>query len=382
MYEQAFDPVSNSLALSSLFAVLPLVTLFVLLGGLRWKAQWAGLTALAVAILVAVLVYSMPVDQALNAALLGAVFGFFPIMWIVINAIWIYNLTVQTGHFAVLRRSFQTVSNDQRIQAIIIAFCFGGLIEALAGFGTPVAITSVMLLALGFEPLKAATVALVANTAPVAFGAIGVPIITLGEVTGIPKEELGAMAGRQTPFLAMIVPLMLVYLVDGMRGIKQVWPAAVVGGVAFAIGQFLASNYVSVELTDIIASLVGAAAIVVLLRFWKPSEPLLVKRQVAGPAMAGGDHASDRGFEELIERRDDDVKDSKREVVEATPRTWSSSRSSPSPSSDRSRRCWPTACRRSSGQASTSPSRPVRRPTPSTSSTGCRPAARCCCSRA
>ncbi len=317
MYEQVFDPVSNSLALSSIFAVLPLVTLFVLLGGLRWKAQWAGLTALAVAILVAVLVYSMPVGQALGAALLGAVFGFFPIMWIVINAIWIYNLTVQTGHFAVLRRSFQTVSNDQRIQAIIIAFCFGGLIEALAGFGTPVAITSVMLLALGFEPLKAATVALVANTAPVAFGAIGVPIITLGEVTGIPKEELGAMAGRQTPFLAMIVPLMLVYLVDGMRGVKQVWPAAIVGGVAFAIGQFFASNYVSVELTDIIASLVGAAAIVVLLRFWKPSEPLLVKRQAPGPAMAGGDHASDRGFEELVKRRDDDVKDSKREVVEA-----------------------------------------------------------------
>ncbi len=317
MYQQVFDPVSNSLALSSLFAVLPLLTLFVLLGGLRWKAQWAGLTALAVAILVAVLVYSMPVGQALDAALLGAVFGFFPIMWIVINAIWIYNLTVQTGHFAVLRRSFQTVSNDQRIQAIIIAFCFGGLIEALAGFGTPVAITSVMLLALGFEPLKAATVALVANTAPVAFGAIGVPIITLGEVTGIPKEDLGAMAGRQTPFLAMIVPLMLVFLVDGMRGIKQVWPAAIVGGVAFAIGQFFASNYVSVELTDIIASLVGAAAIVVLLRFWKPSEPLLVKRQAPRPAMAGGDHASDRGFEELVKRRDDDVKDSKREVVEA-----------------------------------------------------------------
>ena len=317
MYEQVFDPVSNSLALTSIFAVLPLVTLFVLLGGLRWKAQWAGLTALAVAILVAVLVYSMPVGQALGAATLGAVFGFFPIMWIVINAIWIYNLTVHTGHFAVLRRSFQTVSNDQRIQAIIIAFCFGGLIEALAGFGTPVAITSVMLLALGFEPLKAATVALVANTAPVAFGAIGVPIITLGEVTGIPKEELGAMAGRQTPFLAMIVPLMLVFLVDGMRGVKQVWPAAVVGGVAFAIGQFFASNYVSVELTDIIASLVGAAAIVVLLRFWKPSEPLLVKRQAPRPAMAGGDHASDRGFEELIKRRDDDVKDTTGDVVKA-----------------------------------------------------------------
>ena len=228
MYTQVFDPVGDSLGLSAAFAVLPLLTLFILLGGLRWKAQWAGLAALAVAILVAVIVYSMPVGQALDAAALGAVFGLFPIMWIVVNAIWIYNLTVKTGHFAVLRRSFQTVSTDQRIQAIIIAFCFGGLIEALAGFGTPVAISSVMLMALGFQPIKAATVALVANTAPVAFGAIAVPIITLSEVTGIPTDELGAMAGRQTPFLAMFVPLLLVYLVDGRRGIRQVWPAAVV----------------------------------------------------------------------------------------------------------------------------------------------------------
>ena len=221
MYQQVFDPVTDSLAFSSLFAALPLITLFVLLGGLRWPAQWAGLTALGVAVLVAVIVYSMPVGQAVDAAALGAVFGFFPIMWIVVNAIWIYNLTVKTGHFAVLRRSFQTISNDQRIQAIIIAFCFGGLIEALAGFGTPVAITSVMLIALGFKPIKAATVALVANTAPVAFGAIAVPIITLAEVTGLPKDELGAMAGRQTPFLALLIPLLLVYLVDGRRGVRQ-----------------------------------------------------------------------------------------------------------------------------------------------------------------
>ncbi|MBA3522976.1 MAG: L-lactate permease [Geodermatophilaceae bacterium] len=276
MYEQIFDPVGNSLALSSIFAALPLLTIFVLLGGLRMKAQWAGLIALVVALAVAVFVYSMPVGQALSTAAEGATFGLFPIMWIVVNAIWIYNLTVATGHFDVLRRSFGTVSSDQRIQAVIIAFCFGGLMEALAGFGTPVAISSVMLIALGFKPIKAATVALVANTAPVAFGAIAVPITTLAKVTGLPVGDLSSMVGRQTPILALFVPLVLVFLVDGTRGLRQVWLPAVVGGVVFAIGQFLSSNYFSVELTDIVASLASAAAIVALLRVWQPVEELTV----------------------------------------------------------------------------------------------------------
>jgi len=185
--------------------VLPLATLFVLLGGLRMKAHWASLIALAVALAVATIAYSMPVGQALDAAALGAVFGLFPIMWIVVNAIWLYNMTTKTGHFEVLRRSFGAVSPDQRVQAIVIAFSFGALLEALAGFGTPVAITAVMLIALGFKPVKAAAVALVANTAPVAFGALAIPIITLAEVTGLPQEDLGAMVGRQTPSLAVIV---------------------------------------------------------------------------------------------------------------------------------------------------------------------------------
>ena len=278
MYEQIFDPVGNSLALSSIFAALPLLTIFVLLGALKMKAQWAGLISLAVALAVAILVYDMPTGQALSTAAEGASFGIFPIMWIVINAIWIYNMTVVTGHFDVLRRSFGTVSDDQRIQAIIIAFCFGGLLEALAGFGTPVAISSVMLIALGFKPIKAATVALVANTAPVAFGAIAVPITTLAKVTGLPVEDLGGTVGRQTPILALLVPLALVFMVDGMRGVRQTWPAAIAGGVAFAIGQFVCSNYLSVELTDIVASLVGAAAIVALLRVWKPTEELTAER--------------------------------------------------------------------------------------------------------
>jgi lactate permease len=187
VFKQVLDPVGDSLFASAIFAALPLITLFVLLGGLKWKAHIAALASLVIALLVAIVVYSMPAGQALDAAVLGACFGLFPIMWIVWNAIWIYNMTDATGHFAVLRRSFASVSDDQRIQAVIIAFCFGALIEALAGFGTPVAISSVMLVAVGFKPMKAAAVALVANTAPVAFGAIATPIITLGTVTELSK---------------------------------------------------------------------------------------------------------------------------------------------------------------------------------------------------
>src|ERR1044071_8285038 len=262
MYKQVLDPVGDSLFLSAVFAALPLIALFILLGGLKWKAHFAALASLAIALIVAIVVYSMPAGQALDAAILGACFGLFPIMWIVWNAIWIYNMTEDTGHFAVLRRSFASVSDDQRIQAVIIAFSFGALIEALAGFGAPVAITAAMLVALGFQPIKAAAVALVANTAPWAFGAIATPIITLSEVSSLPKDDLGAMVGRQTPFLALIVPLILIGMVDGQRGIRQAWPVAVVGGLAFALGQFACSNYISVELTDIVASLFSTACIV------------------------------------------------------------------------------------------------------------------------
>src|SRR3954464_6491650 len=271
MYKQVLDPVGNSLGWSALFAVLPLVTLFVLLGGIKMKAWWAALVALGVAIIIAVAVYSMPFGQTMDSTAEGAVFGFFPIMFIVINAVWIYNMTRDTGDFATLRQSFSAVSADQRVQAVIIAFSFGALLEALAGFGTPVAICSVMLIALGFQPIKAATVALVANTAPVAFGAIAIPIVTLSELTGLPKDDLGAMVGRQTPFLALFVPLILIAIVDGRRGLRQAWPAAVVGGFTFAVLQFATSNYISVELTDIIASLGSAAAIVALTRVWHPA---------------------------------------------------------------------------------------------------------------
>jgi lactate permease len=272
VYRQVYDPLGNSLGLSSIVAVLPLVTLFVLLGVLRVRAWLASVVGLAVALIVAVAFYSMPAGDAVNSGLLGAAFGLFPIMWIVVNAIWVYNLTVETGHFDVLRRSFASISDDQRIQAIIIAFCFGALLEALAGFGTPVAITSVMLIALGFRPLKAATVALVANTAPVAFGALAVPITTLAAVTKLPVGDLGAMVGRQTPVLAVFVPLALVFIVDGRRGLRQVWPAAAVCGVTFSVFQYAASNFWSIPLADIIASLTSALAVLAFTRVWHPKE--------------------------------------------------------------------------------------------------------------
>ncbi|MFF5085536.1 L-lactate permease [Actinoplanes sp. NPDC000266] len=273
------DPVSDSVAISAIFAALPLLTLFVLLGVLRMRAWLAGVISLVVALVVAVAIYAMPVGQALLSASEGAAFGFFPILWIVINAIWVYNLTVASGHFDVLRRSMERVSPDMRIQAVIVAFCFGALLEALAGFGTPVAVTVVMLMALGFRPIKAAAVALIANTAPVAFGALATPITTLGTVTSgaaddprLNADTLGAMVGRQTPVLAVVVPLVLVAVIDGKRGVKQTWPAAVIAGVVFALAQFVASNYISVPLTDIIASLVAAAAVMLLLRVWRPVE--------------------------------------------------------------------------------------------------------------
>jgi lactate permease len=316
VYEQVYDPVSDSLGLSSIFAALPLVTLFVLLGGLKMKAQWAALISLAVAMGVAWIVYGMDLGQVLLSASQGATFGLFPIMWIVIMAIWVYNMTVETGHFAVLRRSFGTVSDDQRVQAVIVAFCFGALLEALAGFGTPVAISAVMLMALGFQPLKAAVVALVANTAPVAFGAIAIPVVTLAELTGIPKEDLGAMVGRQTPILACVVPLVLVGLVDGMRGVRQCWPVALVGGVVFGIAQFVTSNYISVELTDIVASLVSTGAIVAFLRVWQPSEPVLGEPAAAPrPAVAGAE-AQLPHVEGEVARRDRQ-KDPVGEIVKA-----------------------------------------------------------------
>ena len=294
MYQQILDPVAHSLAWSSLIAALPLLLLFVLLGVLRVTAWVASLVSLALALVLAILVYGMPLGQTLLAGTEGAAFGFFPILWIVINAIWVYQMTVETGHFDVLRRSFARVSDDQRVQAVIIAFSFGALLEALAGFGTPVAVTSVMLMALGFKPLKSAVLALTANTAPVAFGAMATPILTLGKVTELPSDTLGAMVGRQTPILAVFVPLVLVVIVDGWRGIRETWPVALVCGLVFGVAQYATSNFISVPLADVVASLLSAAAVVAMVRIWHP------RREQAPAVIAGG--AADEPTPEFAQR--------------------------------------------------------------------------------
>ena len=299
MYRPVLDAVSGSLALTALVAMLPLLTLFVLLGVLRMAAWKAALVSLVVSLVVAIVAYSMPTGQAFMAGLEGAAFGFFPILWIVINAIWVYNMTVVTGHFDVLRRSFAKVSDDQRIQAVIVAFCFGALLEALAGFGTPVAITSVMLIALGFRPIKAAVVALVANTAPVAFGALAVPITTLATVSGLPEHNLSQVVGRQTPLLALFVPIALVFIIDKGRGVRATLPATLTCGIAFALAQFVTSNFLSTQLTDIVASLVAAASVVLLLRLWRPAGSYVEAEEVAAEAGAAGPSHGSRSVTEV-----------------------------------------------------------------------------------
>ncbi|MBD2758486.1 L-lactate permease [Yimella sp. cx-573] len=312
-YTPPLAPVADSLWLSALVGMLPLLTVFITLGGLRWKAHWAGLTALAVSILVAILAFDMPAKLAFLSASEGAVFGLFPIMWIVFCAIVLYQVTVVSGRFDDLRATFHLISDDPRIQAIIIAFCFGAMLEALAGFGAPVAITGVMLMAIGFSPLKAAAVALLANTAPVAFGAVGTPIITAGTLTKIDYNEIGAYVGRQTPILALFVPLMLVALVDGKRGMKQTWPIAIVTGIAFGVAQWVSATWISVELTDVIGALVALAAAVIMLRFWQPQgrdealADLAVarKRELAMVGTGGSGEGGDAGSDAPEEAKED-----------------------------------------------------------------------------
>jgi lactate permease len=270
MYTQIFDPVVHSIGASAAFAALPLLTLFFLLGVLRFQARWAALAALAVSMAVATFAYGMPAGQTGSGAIEGAAIGFFPIIWIGINAIWLFKLTQESGHADVLRRSLARVSADQRVQAVLIAFCFGALLEALAGGGAPVAICAVLLISIGVEPLKAATVCLVADTSPVAFGALGLPITVLAKITGLPVHEITVMVGRQTPVLSLFIPLILVFIVDGRRGLKEVWPLALVAGVVFAFSQFAGSMLLPVELVDIVAALICGGLSIAFLRVWAP----------------------------------------------------------------------------------------------------------------
>jgi lactate permease len=272
MYQQIYDPIASNLVLSAVVALVPIIVLFVLLAGLRMAAQWASLITLATALLIAVIIYKMPIGLALNSTLLGICFGLFPIVWIVINAIFIYNVIVDTGHFNTIRDSLAGVSNDRRVQVVLIAFVFGALLEATAGFGTPVAITASLMVGLGFEAVYAAALALLANTAPVAFGGFGIPILTAGAVSGLDVLQLSQMVGRQTPLLALIIPGMLVTVMAGFRKMLEVWPVVAVSGIAFALTQFLVSNLLGPELADLLAAIITVVAVIGLLAFWRPAD--------------------------------------------------------------------------------------------------------------
>ncbi len=266
---QQYDPCGN-LFVSALIASLPIFVLLGLLAGFHVRAQYAALAGLAVSLLVAIVVYKMPASLAFTAALNGAAYGLFPIGWIVLAAIFAYDISVATGKFEILKRSIATLADDRRIQVLLIAFSFGAFIEGAAGFGTPVAISAAMLIGLGFKPLQAAGLALIGNTAPVAFGALGTPLIALARVTELPLESLSMMVGRQLPLFSVIVPFWLIWAMAGWRSMLEVWPACLTAGLSFAVMQFAVSNYHGPWLVDVISAIVSIAALVALLRFWRP----------------------------------------------------------------------------------------------------------------
>jgi lactate permease len=268
---QVYDPLGGPW-LSTAAAALPIVLLLAALGVLEWRAHRAALLGLVSALAVSVFVFGMPPGAAAATALYGAAYGFLPIGWIVLNAVFLYSLTVETGQFEILKASVGRLSHDRRIQALLVAFSFGAFIEGASGFGTPVAICSALLIGLGFTPLYAAGLSLIANTAPVAFGAIGTPILTLAAVTGIPAKTIGMMAGRQLPFVSLLVPAWLVVTMSGWRGLRSVWPAVLVCGGTFALVQFAWSNFIGVELVDIAGGLASIAALTLFCRVWQPRD--------------------------------------------------------------------------------------------------------------
>jgi lactate permease len=296
---QAYDPLGSPW-LSTAAAAFPIVLLLVALAVLEWRAHIAALAGLVAALAVSTLVYGMPLATAGATAAYGAAYGLLPIGWIIVNAVFLYNLTVETGQFEIVKASVSRLSADRRIQALLVAFSFGAFIEGASGFGTPVAICSALLIGLGFTPLYAAGLSLIANTAPVAFGAIGTPILTLAAVTDIPAFTLGAMAGRQLPFVSLIVPAWLVATMSGWRGLHGVWPAVLVCGGTFALVQYAWSNFVGPELVDIVGGLASIAALALFSRVWKPRDvwdfpvvgagaaALPSARRTPGPSPAAG----------------------------------------------------------------------------------------------
>ncbi len=278
-WQQLYTPL-GSLGLSALAAVVPIIFFFLALAVFRLKGHVAGTITLALALLVAIFAFGMPADMAFAAAGYGFAYGLWPIAWIIVAAVFLYKLTVKSGQFEVIRSSVLSITGDQRLQVLLIGFSFGAFLEGAAGFGAPVAITAALLVGLGFNPLYAAGLCLIANTAPVAFGALGIPIIVAGQVTGIDAFKIGAMTGRQLPLLSIIVPFWLVAMMDGWKGIKETWPAALVAGVSFAVTQYYTSNYIGPELPDITSALVSLVCLTLFLKVWQPKSERA--KQVAG----------------------------------------------------------------------------------------------------
>ena len=270
-WQQIYDPMGN-MVLSTLLAAIPVVVMLVGLGFLHMKAHIAAAAGLIAALLVAVLTYGMPVSMAANAAFYGGLTGLLPIGWIVLNIIFLHQLTEQNGSFKILQDSIAGITEDRRLQLLLIAFAFGAFFEGAAGFGTPVAVTAAILIGLGFSPLAASGLSLIANTAPVAFGALGTPILTLAKVHGYDAMAVSAMVGRQLPFFSLLVPFWLIWAFAGRRAMMQVWPAILVTGASFAIMQFLVSNYIGPELVDVIAAVVSMTCLVGFLKVWQPAE--------------------------------------------------------------------------------------------------------------
>ncbi|MBR7198182.1 MULTISPECIES: L-lactate permease [unclassified Pseudomonas] len=270
VWQQIYDPFGNPV-LSTLMAAVPVVVMLAALAFFHVKAHLAALMALASALLISIFAFDMPAGMAGSAALFGAANGLLPIGWIVLNIIFLHRLTTENGSFKVLQDSLARITDDRRLQLLLIAFCFGAFFEGAAGFGTPVAVTGAILIGLGFSPLAASGLALIANTAPVAFGALGTPIITLAKVTGLDEMELSMMVGRQLPFFSVLVPFWLIWAFAGWRKMLEVWPAILVAGVSFAIPQFLVSNYHGPMLVDVIAALISMACLTLFLKVWKPA---------------------------------------------------------------------------------------------------------------
>lgn len=269
VWQQNYDPLDN-IWLSSLVAVIPIVFFFYALIKLRLKGHVAGTCTVVLALLVALLLYRMPVAYALASAAYGFLYGLWPIAWIIIAAVFVYKISVKTGQFDIIRASILSITPDQRLQMLIVGFSFGAFLEGAAGFGAPVAITAALLVGLGFKPLYAAGLCLIVNTAPVAFGAMGIPIIVAGQVTGIDSFQIGQMVGRQLPFMTIIVLFWIMAIMDGWRGVKETWPAVMVAGGSFAIAQYLSSNFIGPELPDIISSLASLFCLTLFLRRWQP----------------------------------------------------------------------------------------------------------------